>query len=236
LTEHEELTQHKSKTADRVLHVQWFILLSYRFKSIPSKLPSNQSIRRILKLLNNRVYIGEILDGDSTLPGAHQAIVNISVFNKVQALLASRRTTETKPRKKTDPSCRVYAFLTGKLICGQCNRPMSTSISHRGPVRYIYYRCRSDSGGKPRCPGVNVGAYWLEQIVASVLADVEDPGAELPIEMREQWVKLTERQRQKRLPETIQRVVYTHSTGEVTIEINPEAIAQFATNEAQTED
>ncbi len=113
---------------------------------------------------------------------------------------------------------------------------MSTSISHRGPVRYIYYRCRSDSGGKPRCPGVNVGAYWLEQIVASVLANVEDPGAELPIEMREQWVKLTERQRQKRLPETIQRVVYTHSTGEVTIEINPEAIAQFATNEAQTAD
>jgi site-specific DNA recombinase len=192
--------------------------------------------RRILKLLNNRVYIGEIHDGDSTLPGAHQAIVSVTVFNEVQNLLASRRTSETKPRKKTDPSSRFHSFLTGKLICGQCNRPMSTSISHRGPVRYIYYRCRSDSGGKPRCPGVNVGAYWLEQIVASVLADVEDPGAELPIEMREQWVKLTERQRQKRLPETIQRVVYTHSTGEVTIEINPEAIAQFATNEAQTED
>jgi site-specific DNA recombinase len=31
--------------------------------------------RRILKLLNNRVYIGEILNGGSTLPGAHQAIV-----------------------------------------------------------------------------------------------------------------------------------------------------------------
>jgi hypothetical protein len=76
----------------------------------------------------------------------------------------------------------------------------------------------------------------LEQFVASVLADVEDPGSELPIEMREQWVKLDERQRQKRLPETIQRIVYTHSTGEVTIEINPEAIAEFATNEAQTED
>jgi DNA invertase Pin-like site-specific DNA recombinase len=115
--------------------------------------------RRILKLLNNRVYIGEILNGDSTLPGAHQAIVSVTVFNEVQNLLASRRTSETKPRKKTDPSSRVHSFLTGKLICGQCNRPMSTSISHRGPVRYIYYRCRSDSGGKPRCPGVNVGVY-----------------------------------------------------------------------------
>ena len=62
---------------------------------------------------------------------------------------------------------------------------MSTSISHRGPVRYIYYRCRSDSGGKPRCPGVNVGAYWLEQFIASAIADVDDPKSEIPLVMRE---------------------------------------------------
>ncbi len=192
--------------------------------------------RRILKLLNNRVYIGEIRNGGSTLPGAHQGIVSVTMFNEVQNLLASRRTSETKPRKKTDPSSRVYSHLSGKLICGQCNRPMSTSISHRGLRRYIYYRCRSDSGGMPRCTGVNVGAYRLEQFVASVLADVEDPGSELPIAMREQWVKLDERQRQKRLPQTIRRIVYTHSTGEVTIEINPEAVAEFATIEPQTED
>jgi site-specific DNA recombinase len=80
--------------------------------------------RRVLKLLNNRVYIGEILNGGSTLPGAHQAIVSVTVFNEVQNLLASRRTSETKPRKKTDPSSRVYAFLSGKLFCGQCNRPV----------------------------------------------------------------------------------------------------------------
>ena len=192
--------------------------------------------RRILKLLSNRVYIGEIRNGGSTLPGAHQGIVSVTVFNEVQNLLASRRTSETKPRKKTDPSSRVYSYLSGKLICGQCNRPMSTSISHRGPIRYIYYRCRSDSGGTPRCTGVNVGMYRLEQFVASVLADVDDPGSELPIAMREHWDKLDERQRQKRLPQTIRRIVYTHSTGEVTIEINPEAVAEFATIEPQTED
>ena len=191
--------------------------------------------RRILKLLNNRVYIGEILNGDSTLPGAHQAIISVTVFNEVQNLLTSRRTSETKPRKKSDPSSRVYSFLSGKLICGQCNRPMSTSISHRGPIRYIYYRCRSDSGGKPRCPGVNVGAYWLEQFIASAIADIDDPKSEIPIALREQWCQLDERQRQKRLPQTILRVIYTHSTGQVTIEINPEAVAEFEPNEPQTE-
>jgi site-specific DNA recombinase len=191
--------------------------------------------RRILKLLNNRVYIGEIRNGGSTLPGAHQAIVSVTVFNEVQNLLTSRRTSETKPRKKSDPSSRVYSFLSGKLICGQCNRPMSTSISHRGPIRYIYYRCRSDSGGKPRCPGVNVGAYWLEQFIASAIADIDDPKSEIPIALREQWCQLDERQRQKRLPQTILRVIYTHSTGQVTIEINPEAVAEFEPNEPQTE-
>ncbi len=101
------------------------------------------------------------------------------MFNYVQSLLASRRATQTKPRKRSDPSLLGYSHLSGKLFCGQCNRPMSTSISHRGPIRYIYYRCRSDSGGTPRCTGVNVGEYRLEQFVASVLADVDDPGSEL---------------------------------------------------------
>lgn len=89
--------------------------------------------------------------------------------------------------------------MSGKLIYGQCNRPMRTNISHRCPILYIYFRCRSDSSGAPRCTGVNVGAYRLEQIFVSALADVEDPGSELPIEMREQWGKLDERLRQKRL-------------------------------------
>ncbi len=192
--------------------------------------------RRILKLLNNRVYIGEILNGGSTLPGAHQAIVSVTAFNEVQNLLASRRTSETKPRKKTDPSSRVHSYLSGKLICGQCNRPMSTSISHRGSVRYIYYRCRSDRGGKPRCPGVNVEAYWLEQFISSAIADIDDPKSEIPIAMREQWCQLDERQRQKRLPQTILKVIYTHSTGQVAIEIKPEAVAEFEPNELQTEE
>ncbi len=192
--------------------------------------------RRILKLLNNRVYIGEIPNGNLTLPGAHQAIVGVTVFNEVQNLLARRRASDTKPHTKTNPSSRVHSYLSGKLICGQCSRPMSTSNSHRGPKRYIYYRCRSDSGGKPRCPGVNVGAYLLEQFIASAISDVDDPKSEIPLAMRENWLQLDERQRQNRLPQTILRVIYTHSSGQVTIEIEPDAAAEFEPNELQTEE
>lgn len=193
--------------------------------------------RRILKLLNNRIYVGEILNGSSTLPGAHQAIVSLAEFNQVQNLLASRRTSDTKRLRKSEPSYTAHAHLSGKLICGQCNRPMSTSMSHCGSIRYIYYRCRSNSGGQIRCTGVNIGVFKLEQFVSSVLADVDDPNSTIPIAIREQWHKLDVDQRQKRLPQTIRRIIYTHSTGEVTIEINAEeVIAENESNKPQLEE
>ena len=192
--------------------------------------------RRILKLLNNRVYLGEIPNGESTLPGAHRAIVTKSMFDAAQEALAGRRTSESAGDKTKRRNERSYANLSGKLICSHCNRPMSTSMSHRGSIRYLYYRCRSDSGGQARCTGVNIGVFRLEQFVASVIADVDDQKSEIPIAMREQWNKLDERERQKRLPQTIRRIVYTHSTGEVTIEINSDAAAEFATNEPQSDD
>jgi hypothetical protein len=52
--------------------------------------------RRILKLLRNRVYVGEILNGDSTLPGEHEAIVPVSTFDAVQDQLIHRRTRVSK--------------------------------------------------------------------------------------------------------------------------------------------
>ena len=107
---------------------------------------------------------------------------------------------------------------------------------HRGSIRYLYYRCRSDSGGQPRYTGVNIGVFRLEQFVASVIADVDDLKSEIPIAVRQQWNKLDERERQRRLPQSIRRIVYTHSTGEVTIEINPDAVAKFATNEPKSDD
>lgn len=52
--------------------------------------------------------------------------------------------------------------------------------------------------------------------------------------MREHWQKQDERERQKGVSQIIHRVVYTHSTGEVTIELKPEVSAEFSSNEAPT--
>lgn len=182
--------------------------------------------RRILKLLRNRVYVGEILNGDSTLPGEHEAIVTVSTFDAVQDQLIRRRTRVSHHGERQPSDTRSFANLLGKLFCGQCNRPMSTSVSHRGPIRYLYYRCRSHAGGRPPCTGVNISVYELEQHVGRVLADVDDADSELPMELREDWNQLDERQRQLGLPQVIQRVIFDQATGEITITIHEDGLVE----------
>ncbi|TWT80568.1 hypothetical protein CA13_20130 [Planctomycetes bacterium CA13] len=192
--------------------------------------------RRILKLLKNRVYVGEILNGDSTLPGEHEAIVTVSTFDAVQDQLIRRRTRESNHGERQLSGTRSFANLLGKLFCGQCNRPMSTSVSHRGPIRYLYYRCRAHAGGRPPCTGVNISVYELEQYVGSVLANVEDADSELPREFRKHWNQLDERQRQLGLAQVIHRVVYDHEPGEITIEMKEIDVESFAAGGAEPTD
>ena len=184
--------------------------------------------RRILKLLKNRVYISEILNGTSTLPGEHEAIVTVAVFDAVQRQLTSRRTRVAKRGERKGQGNPKYSNLLGLLICGQCHRPMSTSVSLRGSIRYLYYRCRSSAGGRPPCRGVNIGVYELERLVGSVLADVDDGQSEFPLKLREHWNQLDERQRQRRLSQVIHRVVNDHESGEITIEMKEEDVEAVA--------
>jgi DNA invertase Pin-like site-specific DNA recombinase len=173
--------------------------------------------RRIAALLKNPTYAGLVRNGKSNLPGEHEAIVSRDVFEAVQQQLASRRTREPLPRSgKTDADSFGVA-LRGLLICGQCDRPMSTSVSHRGPVRYVYYRCRSTAGGRKPCPGVNVGAYELERFVCGVLADVDDAESVIPLELRRRWNGLDELGQSRSLRGVIQRVVYSHAVRTISI-------------------
>lgn len=42
---------------------------------------------------------------------------------------------------------------------------MTTSYSHHRNIRYLYYRCRSQAGGRPPCANVSVKRYDIEQFV-----------------------------------------------------------------------
>ena len=126
------------------------------------------------------------------------------------------------------------ANLLGVLICGCCQRPMSTSTSHRGSIRYPYYRCRSTAGGRPPCAGVNIGVHELERFVCSVLTDLEDADSPIARELREHWAHVDERQLQHDLPKIVDRVVYDQQSCEVTIELDDDWLEalQISVNEA----
>ena len=104
---------------------------------------------------------------------------------------------------------------------------MSTSVSQRGPVRYVYYRCRSTAGGRKPCPGVNVGAYELERFVCGVLADVDDAESVIPLELRRHWNGLDELEQSKALRGVLHRAAYSHAAGRIGIVVRDDWKAAF---------
>jgi site-specific DNA recombinase len=175
--------------------------------------------RWITKLLKNPIYCGEIRDGDSTLPGEHAAIVKRAVFDTAQRELEGRRTSPAIGGARRARRNPYRGALLGAVVCGQCNRPMSTSVSHRGPIRYVYFRCRSHAGGRPPCPGVSISAFELEQFVCGMLVEAEDDQSEIIQELRNWWIGLGEMEQRAHLPKVIRRVLYHHQASELTIEL-----------------
>ncbi|MBX9729015.1 MAG: recombinase family protein [Sphingopyxis sp.] len=88
----------------------------------------------LFHLLRNRTYLGLIVHKDKQHQGAHEAIIDQRLFDKVQALLdAKARRSETKDTKTG------RALLVGRLFDADGN-PMSPSFSRGKSGRaYRYY-------------------------------------------------------------------------------------------------
>ena len=170
---------------------------------------------RVMKLLSNRTYLGEIPNGDSTLPGEHAPIVKQDVFDRAQQHIVERRTR--KPGRRENPH---EFLLRGILVCGLCERPMSSSYSHHRNIRYLYYRCRSQAGGRPPCANVGVKRYDIEQFVIDTLgeSEIDDPG--FMEALREVWQSLDQHERRHLLPQLLSRVIFNPDSGTVEIECN----------------
>jgi len=178
---------------------------------------------RIMKLLSNRTYVGEIRVGDSFRPGEHLPLVARDVFDRVQQHIADRqtRTPGQRPRKIALP-------LIDRLVCGLCDRPMTSSYSKRGNIRYVYYRCRSQAGGRPPCANVSVGAYQLEKFVCDTMGDLgsnDDP--DFLAGFSSLWKTVSESEQRKILPKLLTRVVFDPQSQTVDLEFNEGEIESF---------
>lgn len=135
----------------------------------------------LFHLLKNRTYLGEIVHGDKTYPGAHPPIVDADLFAEVQARLTAQS------RRHNERPLRVASLPLRGLLFDADGSPMTPTFTHgaRGQV-YRYYVSAPLMRGAPRDPEGDdairrVPAGPIEDLVADVLrrlAAVDAPSIE----------------------------------------------------------
>ncbi|HUQ36740.1 MAG TPA: recombinase family protein [Aestuariivirga sp.] len=115
-------------------------------------------------LLSNRIYIGEIQHHETHYPGEHEAIVDRSIFDAVQAELASRL------NRKSTVTHKSGALLQGMLFDSKGNRMVPVHASKSG-IRYRYYQSWVLNHGQKEKAGLvsRVPAHEIEREVVKAL-------------------------------------------------------------------
>ncbi len=125
------------------------------------------------RLLTNVAYTGKVRYKDEVHDGEHPAIVDPTIFARVQDLLQRNGRTGGAPVRN-----QFGAFLKGLLRCVPCGCAMSPSHTTKGDKRYRYYVCsNAQKRGWDRCPSKAVPAAQIEQLVLERIKCVgRDPG------------------------------------------------------------
>ncbi len=110
-------------------------------RSRPGRYPATQvTDGKLAALLRNPYYLGTVVYKGQHYDGRHPALVDQTLFDEVQDLLASRKSRGERARKHNHP-------LKGLLWCGACHetgverRMMFQRAKGRGGV-YHYFFCR----------------------------------------------------------------------------------------------
>ena len=115
-------------------------------------------------LLKNRFYVGEVAYRGEVYPGEHGAIVDRTLFDKVQANLAERAVTRRLKRSQSPH------LLTG-VIFDDAGHPMSPTHASKKGARYRYYVSHALLQGRNRGAGTipRVAAHEVETVVLDAL-------------------------------------------------------------------
>lgn len=86
----------------------------------------------VVQILQNRAYLGEIPDGQGGwLPGCHEPIITIELFDAAH-------------RGRTPGVKRGRDLMSGRVLCGLCNRKQSIQSNGQGQHQY---RCKHRGSG-----------------------------------------------------------------------------------------
>ncbi len=130
--------------------------------------PRPWAMTTVAQVIPNRFYLGELPDGaGGWLPGKHQPVIDVEVWERAQA----QRRSRTASRGPHSSPAGVYS-LTGLLECGYCGSKMWLY----GPYRYCKHRARcSRRKDKGPCEQITVLLEVIEEQVLDWLRKLELP-------------------------------------------------------------
>jgi hypothetical protein len=125
-------------------------------------------------MLQNRIYLGEIVHKEQHYPGEHRPIIDRALWDKAQALLANNAVD-----RKLGTASKSPSLLAGLIFDGEGHR-MSPSHAVKAGKRYRYYLSRPliTEGRTSRSIGSRIPAVEIEQLVADrIRGFLSDPSS-----------------------------------------------------------
>ncbi len=126
----------------------------------------------LYRLLQNRIYRGEVVHNDNTYPGQHDEIIDQTLWDGVQSKLEANRVARALALKADTPS------LLSRRLFDSAAQPLTPSHAVKRGKRYRYYISKAlTTGGRSDHPeGLRIPAGDIEQIVLDrVQAFLADP-------------------------------------------------------------
>ena len=122
----------------------------------------------MLRILRNRLYIGQITWGDVISEDSHEPIVSKEQFERVQAILDK---TTKHCSNRTQSRGRGYT-LRGLVRCA-CGAVMTPKSATGRNGKHYYYECtRKNHLGRTECDARGIPAEPLEEAVAARVAEI----------------------------------------------------------------
>ena len=146
----------------------------YRTKSWTSKSTNTSHAGKLFdkgslyRILNNRVYIGEVHHKGKHFPGEHKAIIGGRLWDDVHSILSKQ-----SRKRGNQTRCQSPAPLKGLIQCSHCNRAMTTTHTRKKGKLYRYYLCmQSSKNSYADCPVGTISANEIEELVRHQLQGV----------------------------------------------------------------
>jgi site-specific DNA recombinase len=188
------------------------------FTSVAGRCYGGKTFTRghLYRILQNRVYLGEVIHKDVAHPGEHAAIVERTLWDRVHRVMASNRRAASMGTR-----CESNSLFKGLVFDDAGNR-MSPAHANKAGRRYRYYvsqallqQRKEDAGSLPRLP-----AHDFEQLVSGRIGEVMGKNAR----MKAALIKLgwnNEHDRQRLLRIILKRIEV--AKGVIRVQLDPAA-------------